>query len=254
MASKVISDMYGLIILGNSGVGKSFLANIILGKQYFKHESSARSVTHRTESIICTLDNRQFRIYNIPGLIEGNRKRIALNRRRISRVFEEQKDNPLVIIYVFGHQNGRIRNEDITTFRSIHNSYRFCSDSLITIINGLPPDRPTTYKEDTQTTLIDLLGMKPGHICFVDRLNSNEVHHEKVRKFLIDTILSVQPRIHTKTNNVNLITDNVLQLQADLDMMRIQMENEQSEHKEVITNMKREYEVARRVSGEKCSS
>jgi hypothetical protein len=251
MASQAIPDMYGLIIVGNSGVGKSFLANIILGKHQFKHDFSARSVTHRTESITCILGDKHFRIYNIPGLIEGNEERIVLNRREISQAFEEQKDNPLVIIYVFGHQNGRIRNEDIATFRSIHNAYTFCSDSLITIVNGLPSDRPSTYNEDTQDTLINLLGMKPGQICFIDHVNSNEAHHESVQKYLIDTILNVHPRIHTKINNINLITDEVLQLQADLDMMRIQMEKEIYKHEDVITNMEQEYQAAQRLSGEK---
>ncbi len=243
--------MCGLIIVGNSGVGKSFLANIILGKHYFKHDFSARSVTHRTESITCILGDRHFRIYNIPGLIEGNAERIGINRREISRAFEEEKDNPLVIIYVFGHQNGRIRNEDIATFRSIHNAYTFCSDSLITIVNGLPSNRPSTYNEDTQATLINLLGMKPGQMCFIDHVNSTEAHHESVQKYLIDTILNVHPRIHTKMNNINLITDEVLQLQADLDMMHIQMEEERYEHEDVITSMEREYQAAQRLSSEK---
>jgi ABC-type dipeptide/oligopeptide/nickel transport system ATPase component len=251
MASKTIPDTYGLIIVGNSGVGKSFLANLILGRHHFKHDFSARSVTHRTESTACILGDKHFRIYNIPGLIEGNEERIVLNRHEISRAFEEQKDNPLVIIYVFGHQNGRIRNEDIATFRSIHNAYTFCPDSLITIVNGLPPDRPNTYNEDTQTTLIELLGMKPSQMCFIDHVKSTEVHHESIQKYLIDTILNVHPRIHTKINNINLITDDVLQLQADLDMIRIQMEMERCEHEDVIINMEREYEAAQRLSGEK---
>jgi hypothetical protein len=247
-----MADTYGLIIVGNSGVGKSFLANIILGKQYFKHDFSARSVTHRTESITCMLGDQHYRIYNIPGMIEGDEERIALNRREISRAFEEQKEHSLVVIYVFGHQNGRIRNEDIVTFRAIHNAYTFSPDSLITIVNGLPSDRPNTYNEDTQATLIDLLGMKPGQICFIDRLKSAGTQ-QGVRTYLIDTILNVRPRIHIKTNNINLMTDDVLQLQADIDMMRIQMDNEQYEHEDIITSMGKEIEAAKRLSSKKNS-
>ncbi|CAF0875166.1 unnamed protein product [Didymodactylos carnosus] len=218
-------DTYGLIIVGNSGV-----------------------VTHRTESITCILGDRHFRIYNIPGLIEGDEERIVLNRREINRAFEEEKDNSLVVIYVFGHQNGRIRNEDIVTFRAIHNAYTFCSDSLITIVNGLPPDRPKIYNEDTQATLIDLLGMKPGQICFIDRLSSDDTHHVEVRKYLIDTILNVRPRAHTKTSNISLMTDDALQLKADLDVIRHQVDNERHEHEDVIESMKREYEATQRLS------
>lgn len=243
------TDVDGLIIVGNSGVGKSFLANIILDKHHFKHDFSARSVTHRTESVTCLLRHKHFRIYNIPGLIEGDEERINLNKREISRAFEEQKENPVIIIYVFGHQNGRIRNEDIVSFRAIHNAYRFNTDSLITVINGLPPNRPTTYDEDTQATLINLLGIKPGKICFIDHLNASDIHHEPIRQYLIDTILNVHPRQHTKTNDIDLMVDDVHQLQNEIDMLHINMDNQRHEHEDVINNMERKYEATERVLG-----
>ncbi|CAF4694932.1 unnamed protein product, partial [Rotaria sp. Silwood2] len=193
------------------------------------------------------LDNKNYRIYNIPGLIEGDKERITLNKLEISRAFDEQKQHSLVVIYVFGHQNGRIRNEDIVTFRAIHNAYTLNPDSLIIIVNGLPPDRPNNYNKDTQATLIDLLGMKPSHICFIDRLTSSDIN-QNLRMYLTDTILNVHPRIHIKTNDIHLMTDDVLQLQANLDMIQIQMYNEQIEHEDVITGMDREIEAAQRLS------
>ena len=66
------NNQFGLIILGNSGVGKSFLANILLGREAFKHEFAARSVTHLTEYQEITVDDRDFAIFNIPGLIEAD--------------------------------------------------------------------------------------------------------------------------------------------------------------------------------------
>jgi ABC-type glutathione transport system ATPase component len=63
---------YGLIILGNSGVGKSFLCNVLLGYEAFKHEFSARSVTHKTEFKEVTLNDDVYAIFNIPGLIEAD--------------------------------------------------------------------------------------------------------------------------------------------------------------------------------------
>jgi DNA replication protein DnaC len=66
------SNQFGLIILGNSGVGKSFLANILLDKDVFKHEFSARSVTHRTEFQEIRIEDHRYAIFNIPGLIEAD--------------------------------------------------------------------------------------------------------------------------------------------------------------------------------------
>ncbi|CAF0720542.1 unnamed protein product [Adineta steineri] len=243
-----MSNACGLIILGNSGVGKSFLANIILGKEHFQHDFSARSVTHRTESIICRLDDRQVRVYNIPGLIEGNEERITLNRREITRAFEEQNEHSVVVMYVFGHQNGRIRNEDLITFRAIHNAYTFSSDSLIIVINGLPRDRPKTYNEETEATLIDLLGMKPNKLCFIDRLIATETQQIDIRQQLTSAILNVRPRRHIQTNDIHLLSDDVSQLQADLNQMYIQLENDRSVHEDIITNMEQEVEAAKCVS------
>ncbi len=70
--TRVNKNKLGLIILGNSGVGKSFLANILLGHEAFKHEFSAQSVTHRTEFEEITLDDHDYAIFNIPGLIEAD--------------------------------------------------------------------------------------------------------------------------------------------------------------------------------------
>lgn len=73
MASDNISSHeYGLIIVGNSGVGKSFLANVLLGEEAFQHEFSARSVTHRTEFREITIGSYRYAIFNIPGLIEAD--------------------------------------------------------------------------------------------------------------------------------------------------------------------------------------
>jgi DNA replication protein DnaC len=66
------NNQFGLIILGNSGVGKSFLANILLDKDIFKHEFSARSVTHRTEFQEITIGDHRYAIFNVPGLIEAD--------------------------------------------------------------------------------------------------------------------------------------------------------------------------------------
>jgi hypothetical protein len=244
-----MSDIYGLIILGNSGVGKSFLANLIINKPHFKHDFSARSITHRTESVMYMLSGRYYQIYNILGLIEGDQERIALNKQEINRAFDEQQQNLVIVTYVFGHQNGRIRNEDITTFQAIHHDYPFTFDSLITIINGLPSNRPNTYNEDTRATLIQLLGMIPGQICFIDQLELTDSYHLTVRQQLIDAILNARPRIHSKVGNQNLSTEDISKLKADLHMIGIKMNIERREYEDTIQDMERENQANKYLSG-----
>ncbi|CAF1139719.1 unnamed protein product [Adineta ricciae] len=71
-------EQFGLIILGNSGAGKSFLANILLGREQFAHKFTSRSVTHETEFAAITIGHYQLAIFNIPGLIEASQERIHL--------------------------------------------------------------------------------------------------------------------------------------------------------------------------------
>lgn len=144
---------------------------------------------------------------------------------------------------MFGHQNGRIRNEDITTFHDIHNAYPFCTESLITIVNGLPPNRPSTYNKDTRTTLIDLLKMTPGEICFIDQLDSIESHYKRVRQQLIDAILNVHPQIYSKVNEINLETEDISKLTTDLNRIHIQMNIQREEH------MEQEFNANKRLKG-----
>ena len=54
------TSKYGLILLGNTGVGKSFLGNVILGRDVFEHECAASSVTHETEFQDYTVGNASF--------------------------------------------------------------------------------------------------------------------------------------------------------------------------------------------------
>ncbi len=74
-------ESYGLINLANSGVGKSFLGNILLGRDKFTHNFSSSSVTHTTEFEEIEFGDFSFAVFNIPGLIEAEQERIDLNKK-----------------------------------------------------------------------------------------------------------------------------------------------------------------------------
>lgn len=235
MASTGTSSEYGLILVGNSGVGKSYLANLLANENCFENEFSARSVTHQIESIVCRLSNQSYRIYNIPGLIEGDQTRSRINREEIQRAFNQEKHHPIVIVYVFGHQNGRIRREDVDTFEVMNKSYQFSYNSLLIIVNGLPVNRPKKYNEETAQALSDFLGMKPRRLCFIDQLNSTEIEKKRnVREYLLDCLVQMSPQIHLRTNQIGLIDDQIDNLQKDLDRLQFQYDEEQIEYEEIL--------------------
>lgn len=72
----------GLIILGNSRVGKSSLANILLNCEAFIHEFSSSSVTHAPEYQEITVGHLRLTIFNIPGLIEAEQSRFEEDMRK----------------------------------------------------------------------------------------------------------------------------------------------------------------------------
>ncbi|CAF1690599.1 unnamed protein product, partial [Adineta ricciae] len=74
--NSVSAETFVFILLGNTGVGKSFLANILLCDDVFEHECSPSSVTHATEFRTFTFKGKTFIIFNIPGLIEDNQEAV----------------------------------------------------------------------------------------------------------------------------------------------------------------------------------
>src|ERR1700722_3373665 len=111
----------GVIILGNSGVGKSFLVNLLLPNEKFLHKSAPSAVTKATEYEEYTDGNQTFVIFNIPGLVESKQENIEQNKKEIDKAFQICPN--AVIIYVFGNQKGRIRNEDVIAFNALNEAY-----------------------------------------------------------------------------------------------------------------------------------
>jgi len=177
------TNQYGLIILGNSGVGKSFLANIITGYDVFLHQFQATSVTHNTTSVDITLGSHTFTIFDIPGLIEAQQERIDLNKQEIDKAFIQRPNS--IILFVFGQVNGRLRAQDIVAFNAINAAYPFKQGSLLLVVNGVPKNRPSDYAEETLADLQKLLknvNVNNNNLCFTDLINVNDANAKQILK------------------------------------------------------------------------
>lgn len=187
-------NQYGLIILGNSGAGKSFLANVLVGYDAFKHEFSSTAVTADTEYVEVNIGHFPLAIFNIPGLIEANQERINLNKAEIDRAFQERPNS--VVMFVFGHQNGRIRDEDVVAFNVINAAYPFRSESLIIVVNGIPKRRPKDYEGSTLVLLQKLLvntNVNSQNLCFLDHVDENSAQERQILK---ENLLKVSLRVY----------------------------------------------------------
>ncbi|CAF1210976.1 unnamed protein product [Adineta ricciae] len=168
------TSKYGLILLGNTGVGKSFIGNVVLGRDVFEHECSSSSVTHETEFEDYTIGNGSFAVFNIPGLIEAEQAAVDRNKIEIYKAFQ-QRPNSVVAFVFSGGSGGRIRDEDIVAFKAINDVYHFDSESLLFIINDLPNDRSSKYEGETAIKLERLTEMPNVRMCFLDRISKKTV-------------------------------------------------------------------------------
>jgi hypothetical protein len=209
-------ERYGLIILGNSGVGKSFLANLFLRTEQFVHKNAPHAVTTTTEFSEIEIGGTLFLIFNIPGLIEADQNQIERNKKEIDKAFVECPNS--IVFYVFGHENGHIRAEDIIAFQALNQSYAFELDSLAFIINSVPSEREVSWVGVTIMLLEEMLKMKVrSNICFLDHVNtSNDAAKQDLRGKLLAVMETKRPKAHTKKQDIHLQVDEMKFLKKEL--------------------------------------
>jgi len=210
----------GLIIVGNSGVGKSFLANILLQKEQFRHELSPTAVTKETELETVNLQGAngnaiRAAIFNIPGLIDNDQEAIEKNKREIDKAFQLRPVS--IIVYVFGVVGGRIRDEDIVAFKALDVAYKINRDSLCFVVNDLPPpgpERSTDYEGQTVALLKALLKIDNPRVAFCDRLvpKTDPAGRARILANLCEVIVKCVPKHHKKEKEIMLRADEILKL------------------------------------------
>lgn len=112
-------DPVKLIILGNSGVGKSFFCNALVQQTTFNSRFSSSSVTDNVECDVLEHERTPYVVYNIPGLIEADARNSERNKRCIEQAFRHLPEAKTVIVFIVSQEAGRPRNEDICAWMAI---------------------------------------------------------------------------------------------------------------------------------------
>ncbi|CAF3589426.1 unnamed protein product, partial [Adineta steineri] len=234
-------EQFGLIILGNSGVGKSFLANILLGREEFVHKFSSSSITHATEFVEINIGYYKLAIFNIPGLIEAAQERIDLNKKEIDRAFALRPNS--IVIFVFGHQGGRMRDEDIAAFNAINTAYPFKRESLILVINGIPKKRPNDYEGSTLVLLQQLLHgvtVNNKNICFLDQIDEDKpADKQYLKEKLLQIIVEYSPSKHEKQQEIETLLDHLNHARTEINAQQKQFKEEREKFLEQINDSQR---------------
>ena len=219
-----------LILLGNSGVGKSFLANRILDDDdAFESRFSPRSVTRHTEwkDMSTVIGKYIYSVANIPGLVEANQKLIDENRVEIMKAFEQCPFG--IVLFVFGNTNGRIAEEDLVAFMRINDAYEFPTKSLILIINGIPPNRPHDYEEKTIHLLEELTHIDKSYIYFIEKATS-EKSKKDIHDLLHGAIAQCEPTYHKKKHDIELLAEEISRLKKERKHRQDQLLAQQTEY------------------------
>ena len=210
----ISNPICGLILLGNSGVGKSFLANRLLDEDIFESSYSVRSVTRHTEWRHTTFHNKEYMVHNIPGLIEANQALVDQNRHEIMKAF---LNSPYaIVIFIFGQQGGRLRDEDIVAFQKLHEAYVFQPESLLLFINGVPEDPPDDYEVKTRRFLSQLVAVTvdEDHIVFFKRADASN-DYEKIHEALLHAIMKCTPTVYEKKKDIELEVEQITRLKRE---------------------------------------
>jgi GTPase SAR1 family protein len=220
----------GLILLGNSGVGKSFLANQLLDDdEAFESRFSARSVTRQTEwkDMTTAIGKHIYSVANIPGLVEANQKLIDGNRREIMKAFEQCPF--AIVLFVFGHKNGRIPDEDLVAFMRINDAYEFPFESLLLIVNGIPSNRPDDYEDKTTQLLHELTHVNRNHIYFIEK-TTLEKSKRDIHDRLYEAIAKCEPTYHKKKQDIELVADEISRLKLESKQRQDELLAQESEY------------------------
>ena len=238
-----------LITTGNSGVGKSFVDDLLLGSDVFKHEISPTSVTtESTYKIIQIKDlndtTKTMAVFNIPGLIEADPSNVDRNKREIEKAFSTTAKQ--VILYIFGNENGRIRAEDVSTFKALNKAYEFKNYSLVFLYNKKPSNANTDFEAKVVLLLHNILAIPKEqdlNVVFAPDLTGLEnVHSDSAaqafREKLVHAILIAEPTQHTKHAEIILLEDAIAQANEVIKEQQEILERNNEENQEMLEEMK----------------
>jgi GTPase Era involved in 16S rRNA processing len=206
------SDECGLILLGNSGVGKSFLANRLLDTDIFQTKFSPQSVTRETESKPIEFNGKKYVIYNIPGLIEADQMLINQNIQEIKKAFEMSSNS--IVIFIFGQLAGRIQDEQVVTYKLLNAACNFKPESLLILVNNISDEMTEGYEDNVRYLLTNLTGATKDHICFLKQVQTPD-DKRQLRETLWKDVTKCMPMNYKMKNDIKLEVGEIPQLKKE---------------------------------------
>ncbi len=187
------------------------------------------------------MGNETYAIFNVPGLIEADQKHIEMNKVEIDKAFRERPTS--LILYVFGSQGGRIRDEDVVAFNALNKAYPFDLKSLVLIVNGLPKDRPKNYEGEVIVLLEELIKVPCRTLCVLDTINkNNQDEKQKLKNKLLQVIVERTPHIHEKKQEIELQSKDVRKAKEQIKALQAAFQENKQMYEEKIKEQQTAYD------------
>jgi hypothetical protein len=256
MAHKTVTRrVVKVLVLGNSGAGKSFLVNVVLGANTFAHRGQLASVTDATTYAGLCCDNAAYVFCNSPGLIEAGERNRERNSIAIRAAFSALPGSPTVMLFVAdGSNGGRLGQEDLDTMATIPEFARTSGAEAALIINrvgDLDVD-PSAYVAEQRRLVAARFGVAID-VVLVNRIPASQkqdydsAEMVAVRETLLRTFRGLAPTVlssaatQIKTLRDQVDEARVLQEQAEA-RQRAEREAAEAERRRVeqLVNARRE--------------
>ena len=229
----------GVLTIGNTGVGKSFLLNAIAGSAVFQAARRVRAVTVKTTSHTVVVGDKAYKLFDIPGLIEmGNEQKIDSNKAAIDTAFSQCAEQ--IVLVVMGHLNLRPQAQDLATFLAVRRAYELHHRSIIFVVNQIRADETAKDKVDFISMLKESLGdacPDALRVVFCPDIGRN-VHFggaaaQKIRRQLLNAVDTSVAHAHHKQHSIELQHAESEKLRRRLRQLEEEKQRELSQRKEM---------------------
>jgi len=235
------NEKIGIQILGNSRVGKSFIANLLADTD-FKSERSASSVTTKTESREFNTPRGPLVVFNVPGLIEVDKECIERNKNEVRQAFLQCPNS--IIAFVFKDNNGSVSAQDVAAFKAVDNSFAILEESLVFVINqwaGAPKD--IQHEAELEVKLKQLTKKPQAQVIFVPIIKrESEEQKKSEQKRLVCVMLQRIPHPHKENNPLDLDEESeaTKKVMADLQSLVAKLDEQSKQKDEQFTKLTEE--------------